>query len=155
MLTGDNNSIAQSIADEAGIKNVHSRMLPEDKMKVIEQLQLDGHLVAMVGDGINDAPALTAADIGIAMGAAGTDVAIESADIALMADDLTKIPEALRISKLTLRNIHQNVVIALITVGALLTGVFAGEVHMAGGMLIHELSVLLVIMNGMRLKWIK
>jgi Cd2+/Zn2+-exporting ATPase len=153
ILTGDTDSTAQSIAGELGIKNVYSRLLPEDKHKVIEQLQKVGHRVAMVGDGINDALALTKADIGIAMGAAGTDVAIESADIALMADDLTKIPEALRLSKLTLRNIHQNVVIALITVGALLTGVFAGEVHMAGGMLIHELSVLLVILNGMRLKW--
>jgi Cd2+/Zn2+-exporting ATPase len=89
------------------------------------------------------------------MGAAGTDVAIESADIALMTDDLGKISEALRLSKLTLRNIHQNVMIALITVAALLAGVFSGEVHMAGGMLIHELSVLLVILNGMRLKWMK
>ncbi|MCH2450783.1 MAG: cation-translocating P-type ATPase [Gracilimonas sp.] len=153
ILTGDTDSTAQSIAGEVGINNVHSRMLPEEKYNVIEKLKADGHRVAMVGDGINDALALTAADIGIAMGAAGTDVAIESADIALMTDDLGKIPEALRLSKLTLRNIHQNVVIALITVAALLVGVFAGEVHMAGGMLIHELSVLLVILNGMRLKW--
>ncbi|SMO66107.1 Cd2+/Zn2+-exporting ATPase [Gracilimonas mengyeensis] len=155
MLTGDTDSTAQSIAEEVGIKTIYSRMFPEDKHKIIEQLKADGHRVAMVGDGINDALALTDADIGIAMGAAGTDVAIESADIALMADDLTKIPEALSISKLTLRNIRQNVVIALITVAALLTGVFAGEVHMAGGMLIHELSVMLVILNGMRLKWMK
>ncbi len=155
MLTGDAPETARSIAAEAGIKNVHARLLPEEKLEVIKQLRSQGHKVAMVGDGINDAPALAAADIGIAMGVAGTDVAIETADVALMVDDLTKIPEALRISKLTLRNIHQNVVIALITVSALLAGVFAGSVHMAEGMLIHELSVMLVIINGMRLKWIR
>jgi Cd2+/Zn2+-exporting ATPase len=85
------------------------------------------------------------------MGAAGTDVAIETADIALMADDLMKIPEAIALSKATLRNIRQNVIIALITVTGLLAGVLLGEVHMAGGMFIHELSVLIVILNGMRL----
>lgn len=85
------------------------------------------------------------------MGAAGTDVAIESADIALMADDLGKIPEAIGLARATLNNIRQNVVVALLTVAGLLAGVFANEVHMAGGMFIHQISVLVVVVNGMRL----
>jgi Cd2+/Zn2+-exporting ATPase len=151
MLTGDDRRTAQAIANEAGVTEVYAELLPEDKLQIIRQLQEEGYIVAMTGDGINDAPALAAADIGIAMGAAGTAVAIETADIALMADDLMKIPEAIGLSKATLRNIRQNVVIALVTVFGLLAGVLLGEIHMAGGMFIHELSVLIVILNGMRL----
>jgi len=102
MLTGDAAVTANAIAEEAGIQQVHSRKLPDEKLNVIEQLQEQGGRVAMVGDGINDAPALARADIGIAMGAAGTDLAIETADIALMSDDLMIITDALHISKLTL-----------------------------------------------------
>jgi Cd2+/Zn2+-exporting ATPase len=151
MLTGDDRRTAQAIAVEAGVTEVYADLLPEDKLAVIRRLQAEGHVVAMAGDGINDAPALAAADIGLAMGAAGTDVALETADIALMADDLLKIPEAIGLSKATLRNIRQNVVMALVTVAGLLAGVLLGEVHMAEGMFIHELSVLVVILNGMRL----
>ncbi len=151
MLTGDDRRTAEAIAAEVGIADVRAELLPEHKLDYIRQLQNEGHVVAMIGDGINDAPALAAADIGIAMGAAGTDVAIETADIALMADDLLKIPEAIGLSKATLRNIRQNVSIALLTVGGLLAGVLLGQVHMAGGMFIHELSVLVVVVNGMRL----
>jgi Cd2+/Zn2+-exporting ATPase len=151
MLTGDDRLTAQAIASEAGLTDVRAELLPEDKLEAIRSLQREGHVVAMVGDGINDAPALAAANIGIAMGAAGADIAIETADIALMADDLMKIPEAIRLSKATLRNIYQNVLIALATVTVLILGVLAGQVHMAGGMLIHEASVLVVIVNGMRL----
>ncbi len=151
MLTGDDRRTAEAIAREAGIDEVHAGLLPEEKLEVVRKLQAEGHVVAMVGDGINDAPALAAADIGLAMGAAGTDVAIETADIALMADDLAKIPEAIGLSKATLNNIRQNVAIALVTVTALLLGVILGQVHMAEGMLVHEASVLVVIANGMRL----
>ncbi|MBX5446850.1 cation-translocating P-type ATPase [Sphaerobacter sp.] len=151
MLTGDDRLTAEAIAREVGIDEVHASLLPERKLELVEQMRREGMVVAMVGDGINDAPALAAADIGIAMGAAGTDVAIETADIALMADDLLKIPDAIRLSRATLRNIRQNVAIALLTVAGLLVGVLAGEVHMAGGMFVHQTSVLLVILNAMRL----
>ncbi|MCL4296710.1 MAG: cation-translocating P-type ATPase [Anaerolineae bacterium] len=151
MLTGDDRRTALAIAAEAGVTEVYADLLPEDKLAAMRRLQAEGHVVAMAGDGINDAPALAAADIGLAMGAAGTDVALETADIALMADDLLKIPEAIGLSKATLRNIRQNVVVALITVAGLLAGVLLGEIHMAEGMFIHELSVLVVILNGMRL----
>jgi Zn2+/Cd2+-exporting ATPase len=155
MLTGDDHRTAETIAKQAGISEVHAELLPEDKLNVIKQLQHEGHVVAMIGDGINDAPALATADIGIAMGAAGTDIAIETADIALMSDDLLKVSEAIRLSKATLRNIHQNVFIALATVSFLLAGVLLGKVHMAGGMLVHQVSVLVVILNGMRLLRLK
>jgi Cd2+/Zn2+-exporting ATPase len=151
MLTGDDRRTAETIAHSAGIDLVYAELLPEEKLGIIRSMQEEGDVVAMTGDGINDAPALAAADIGIAMGAAGSDVAVETADIALMADDLMKIPEAIRLSKRTLWNIRQNVILALLTVAVLLSGVLLGKVHMAGGMLIHELSVLVVILNGMRL----
>ncbi|MFB6285424.1 MAG: heavy metal translocating P-type ATPase, partial [Candidatus Bipolaricaulia bacterium] len=151
MLTGDDERTAWAIATEAGIDDVRADLLPEEKQHAIRGLQDEGDVVAMVGDGINDAPAMAQADIGIAMGAAGTDVAIETADIALMADNLGKIPEAIALSKRLLHNIRQNVGIALLTVLALLAGVLVGEVRMAGGMFVHEASVLIVILNGMRL----
>ncbi len=151
MLTGDDPATANAVARQAGITDVRAGLLPDEKLDAIRQLQKQGHVVAMIGDGINDTPALAAADIGIAMGAAGAGLAIETADIALMADDLLKVPEAIHISKATLKNIRQNVVIALITVTALLTGVLLGSVHMASGMLVHQASVLVVIANGMRL----
>ena len=151
MLTGDSEDNAQAVAEEVGITEVCAELLPEEKLEAIEQLKAEGEVTAMVGDGINDAPALAAADVGLAVGAAGTDVAIETADIALMRDDLLLVPQAVGRARATLRNIRQNVVVAVTTVAALLVGVLLGEVHMAGGMLIHEASVLLVILNGMRL----
>jgi Cd2+/Zn2+-exporting ATPase len=151
MLTGDNPVTARHVAVGAGIEEVHAGLLPDDKLAWIRRAQASGDVVAMVGDGINDAPALAAADVGIAMGAAGSDIALETADVALMTDDLSRIPEALRISRATVRVIRQNLAIALVTVAALLAGVMVGEVNMAGGMLVHEGSVLLVIANGMRL----
>lgn len=151
MLTGDQERVASAVAAELGVDTVRAGLMPEDKLDAIHALQEQGHVVAMLGDGVNDAPALAAADIGIAMGAAGSAVAIETADIALMGDRLDRLPHALGMARRTVAVMRQNIVLALVTVGALLAGVFAGGVTMAIGMLVHEASVLLVIVNAMRL----
>jgi Cd2+/Zn2+-exporting ATPase len=151
MLTGDNERTARAVADEVGIDDFRAELLPEDKQAVIEEYREAGHVVAMVGDGINDAPSLATADVGIAMGAAGTDTAIETADMALMADDLERIPYAITLSKATRWNIYENVGLAVVVVTLLLAGVLTSYVTLALGMLVHEASVLAVILNGMRL----
>ena len=151
MLTGDNRRVAEAVAARVGVDEVHAGLLPEDKLDIVARLQAEGHVVAMVGDGVNDAPALATADIGVAMGAAGTGVAIETADIALMRDDLLKLPQAVRLARRTVSTMRQNIVIALVVVGTLLAGVLFGGVTMAVGMLVHEASVLVVIVNAMRL----
>ena len=151
MLTGDTRLVAEAIGQATGIDEIHASMLPEDKLEAVSRMQREGFVVAMVGDGVNDAPALAVADIGVAMGAAGSAVAIETADIALMGDNLLKLPEAIRLAKRTVNVMRQNIALALITVIALLIGVFAGGVTMSLGMLVHEGSVLIVILNAMRL----
>ncbi|MCY7290539.1 MAG: HAD-IC family P-type ATPase, partial [Cryobacterium sp.] len=151
MLTGDGPLAAQAVGSSVGIDEVRSSLLPDDKLDVITGLRRDGHVVAMVGDGVNDAPALATADIGIAMGAAGSGVAVEAADIALMGDNLLMIPAAIDLARRTVRIMHQNVALALVTVALLLAGVLLGGVTMAVGMLVHEASVLIVIVNAMRL----
>ena len=151
MLTGDNDRTAAAVADEVGIDEYRAELLPEDKQAIIAAYRADGHVVAMVGDGINDAPSLATADVGIAMGAAGTDTAIETADVALMADDLGRIPYAVTLSKATRWNVLENVGLAVLTVAVLLAGVLTSYVTLAAGMLVHEASVLAVILNGMRL----
>ncbi|MCK5587535.1 MAG: cadmium-translocating P-type ATPase [Candidatus Lokiarchaeota archaeon] len=151
MLTGDNERAAETIAKCMEIDVFKANLLPEDKVSYVKQLREEGHVVGMVGDGINDAPALAAADIGIAMGAAGTDVAIETADIALMSDDISKVPYAIGLSKKTNAIIRQNITFALVIVFALLIATLFGIVELASGILGHEASALLVILNGMRL----
>lgn len=151
MLTGDNKLTAQAIADDLGLDRFYAEMLPDEKVDVIKRLRSNGQVVAMVGDGINDAPALAAADVGIAMGAAGTDVALETADLVLMGDRLDKLPYAISLSRGTLRNIKQNVLFAVVVVLTLLIGVLGQRVVLASGMLVHEASVLLVTLNAMRL----
>ncbi len=151
MLTGDIRLVAESIGSATGIDEIHASLLPEDKLDAVAKLQAEGHTVARVGDGVNDAPALATADIGVAMGAAGSAVAVETADIALMGDNLLKLPEAISLAKRTVGVMKQNIAISLITVVALLIGVFAGGVTMSIGMLVHEASVLVVIANAMRL----
>lgn len=151
MLTGDVELVAQAVGREVGVDEIRAGMLPEDKLQAVEALQKQGYTVAMVGDGVNDAPALATADIGVAMGAAGTGVAIETADIALMKDDLLKLSQAVSLARRTVNNMRQNIAVALLTVSVLLAGVLFGGVTMAVGMLVHEASVLVVIANSMRL----
>ena len=151
MLTGDTRLVAEAIGKATGIDEIHASLLPEDKLDVVARLQQEGHTVAMVGDGVNDAPALATANIGVAMGAAGSAVAVETADIALMGDNLLKLPEAIDLARRTVSVMRQNIAVALITVVVLLAGVFAGGVTMSIGMLVHEASVLVVITNAMRL----
>lgn len=151
MLTGDTRLVAEAIGKAVGIDEIQASLLPEEKLEAVAAMQRDGHTVAMVGDGVNDAPALATADIGVAMGAAGSAVAVETADIALMGDNLMKLPESVSLAKRTVSVMRQNIFIALATVVALLIGVFAGGVTMSVGMLIHEGSVLVVILNAMRL----
>ena len=151
MLTGDARPVAEAVGAAVGVDEVHAALLPEDKLEVVERLRAEGHVVAMVGDGVNDAPALAVADVGVAMGLAGTGVAVETADIALVQDDLLRLPDAIRLARRTVRVMRQNIAVALVTVAVLLAGVFAGGVTMAVGMLVHEASVLLVIANAMRL----
>ncbi len=151
MLTGDIEPVARAVGAEVGVDEVRASLLPEDKLEAVDDLQRQGYTVAMVGDGVNDAPALATADIGVAMGAAGTGVAIETADIALIKDDLLKLPQAVSLARRTVNNMRQNITMALTTVAALLAGVLFGGVTMAIGMLVHEISVLVVIINAMRL----
>ena len=151
MLTGDTRLVAEAMGEVTGIEEIHASLLPEGKLEAVARLQTEGHTVAMVGDGVNDAPALATADIGVAMGAAGSAVAVETADIALMGDNLLKLPEAISLARRTAAVMRQNITIALVTVVLLLAGVFGGGVTMSIGMLVHEASVLVVILNAMRL----
>jgi Cd2+/Zn2+-exporting ATPase len=151
MLTGDNEGTAKSIAREAGVDQYFARLLPDDKVEKIKELRGKYGRIAMVGDGINDAPAIAASNLGIAMGAAGTDIALETADIALMSDDLSKLPIAFNLSRRTVRTIRQNIIITLAVIAFLVPAALAGWIGMVPGLLINEAGGLAVIINGLRL----
>lgn len=155
MLTGDREGPACRIAELVGVTNVKHSLLPEDKVQALRSFQGDRSMIGMVGDGVNDAPALAAADVGITLGGAGSDAAMETADVVLMSDELGKLAYAITLAKTTVVNMKQNIVFSVLVAGLLVAGVLGKMVFLTSGMLIHELSVLLVILNALRVVRLK
>lgn len=150
MLTGDNELAARAIAQQLGIDDVRAELKPEDKIQAVEELARKYGPVAMVGDGINDAPALAKATVGIAMGAAGTDAAIEAADTALMGDDLNKVVYAIYLGKKSRRIGTQNIVFSLALLAVMIPSALMGILSVAGAVFFHETSEILAVLNGLR-----
>ncbi|MBO9308355.1 MAG: cadmium-translocating P-type ATPase [Chloroflexi bacterium] len=151
VLTGDNQRVAQAIAARVGADEVRAELLPADKVTAIKALMQTYGKVAMVGDGVNDAPALASASIGIAMGAAGTDVALETADLVLMADDLSRVAYAIRLSRRARRVIFQNIAFSLSVIVILVIGALGLNLALPLGVIGHEGSTIIVVLNGLRL----
>ncbi|MBU0752289.1 MAG: cadmium-translocating P-type ATPase [Gammaproteobacteria bacterium] len=151
MLTGDNERVGRAIADAVGLDEVKAGLLPEDKVKAMEELAERYGQVAMIGDGVNDAPAMARATVGIAMGGAGTDVALETADVALMADDLSKLPFAVALSRASRSIIRQNLWVSLGVVALLIPATLFGWAGIGVAVLVHEGSTLVVVINALRL----
>ncbi|KYC34843.1 ATPase [Scytonema hofmannii PCC 7110] len=151
MLTGDNARTAKAIAAELGIDEVRADLKPEDKVKAIQELEQQYGPVAMTGDGINDAPALATATVGLAMGTAGTDAAIEAADIALMGDDPSRVAYALKLAKASQQISFQNIVFSILVLAVLIPGALLGLLGITAAVFAHEASELLAIANGLRI----
>lgn len=151
MLTGDNERVAQAVAQQVGLRDVRAGLLPEDKVTAVARLVALYGQAAMVGDGVNDAPALARATVGIAMGGAGTDVALETADVALMGDELGKLPFAVALSRAARRAIRQNLFISLGVVAVLIPATLLGWAGIGVAVLIHEGSTIVVVLNALRL----
>ena len=151
MLTGDHYQVAQRIAGLVGVDQLHADLLPTDKVRVVREYLDKGAKTAMVGDGVNDAPAMAVATVGIAIGAAGTDVALETADIVLMSDDLSKLELAMRLSRRSKRIIAQNMAIALGVMSILIVATLTIGIPLPLGVVGHEGSTLIVVLNGLRL----
>lgn len=151
MLTGDNPRVAAQIAAQAGVDEFHASLLPQDKVTMLRQLRERYGAIAMVGDGINDAPSLATADVGIAMGGAGADVAIETADVVLMSSDLRKIPFAIQLARRAQRVVRQNLTFALAVIVLLVASAFGLNLPLPLGVVGHEGSTVIVLLNGLRL----
>ncbi|MFQ7931305.1 MAG: heavy metal translocating P-type ATPase [Pauljensenia sp.] len=151
MLTGDNATVAKTTAHALGLDDYRAELLPEDKSAAVRELRERYGVIAMVGDGVNDAPALANADLAIAMGAAGTDVALETADVALMADELDRLPAAIRLSRRARNNIKINIALSLAVVAILIIAALAGWMTLTTGLLLNEGSAALIILNGLRM----
>lgn len=151
MLTGDNEGVGRAIANSVGLNEVKAGLLPEDKVKAMEELEARYGQVAMVGDGVNDAPAMARATVGIAMGGASTDVALETADVALMADDLSRLPFAVALSRASRRIIRQNLWVSLGVVALLIPATLFGWAGIGLAVLVHEGSTIVVVINALRL----
>ena len=151
LVTGDNLPTARRIANELGMEEVHAEVLPSEKAEVVRQLQAQGRRVVFVGDGVNDGPALAVADVGVAMGLDGTDVAVETAEIALLSDDLAQLPHLIELSQKAVHAIKQNLVFSLGVLGIAVGLAIPGILHPVTGALLHELSSLPVIANSARL----
>jgi Cd2+/Zn2+-exporting ATPase len=151
MLTGDNHRAAGAVAEAVGVDEVHAELLPEEKLKIIADLERTVGPVLMVGDGVNDAPALAKATLGCAMGGVGSDVAMETADLVLMADELLRLPDALRLARKARNTVLQNLAFAAGVITVLVVSVLSNSLTLPLAVVGHEGSTILVAFNGIRL----
>ena len=151
MITGDNARVAAEVGRQVGISDIRADVLPAGKADVVKRLRDEGEVVAMVGDGVNDAPALAIADLGVAMGGAGTDVALETADMVLMTDDLNGVGYAIELSRRTHRTIIQNIAFSLSVIVVLAIAALTIGIPLPLGVVGHEGSTVIVVLNGLRL----
>jgi P-type E1-E2 ATPase len=151
LLTGDNRATADQLAAQVGIADVRAGLLPDDKVNAVQQLQATGQKLAVIGDGINDAPALAAAHVGIAMGGAGSDLTLQTADAVIVRDDLTTVPTVIALSRQARSVVVANLIIAATFIGALVAWDLVGTLPLPLGVAGHEGSTIIVGLNGLRL----
>jgi len=151
IVTGDNQAATERVASRIGVRELFFEKMPQEKVQIVKELQSRGRKVAFVGEGVNDGPALAQADVGIAMGIAGTDVAMETADIGLLSDDLSKMPHLIKVSRKAIKTIKHNLVFSLGVLAVAVVLTVPGVLNPVSGALLHELSSIPVIMNSMRI----
>jgi len=151
IVTGDNRASTERVASRIGVRELFFEKMPQEKVQIVKELQSKGRKVAFVGEGVNDGPALAQADVGIAMGIAGTDVAMETADIGLLSDDLSKMPHLIKVSRKAIKTIKHNLAFSLGVLAVAVALTVPGILTPVSGALLHELSSIPVILNSMRL----